>query len=120
MKQEDKDFSQIRKKNFKKFYTEIQKSDSLYNDEGCMYSAIPEEFYEAGFNKALEIVKQRINSSLFIDIVSEALHSVYFFGDVDLKKLNISEDKDDPKYYGYFKRRSKELRKDILKELLKI
>lgn len=116
---QQKDLSQIREKVFKKFYTEMQNSDSLYNDEGYMYSAIPEEFYDAGFNKALEIVKQRINSSLFIDIVSEALHSVYFFGDMDLKKLNISEDKNDPKYYGYFKKRSKELRKDILENLLK-
>lgn len=82
-----------------------------------MYSAVPKEFYEAGFSKALEIIKQRINSSLFIDIVSEALHGVYFFGDMDLKKLNINEDKDDPKYYSYFKRRPKELRKDILENL---
>ena len=55
---------------------------------------------------------------LFIDIVSEALHSAYFFGDMDLKKLNISDDKDDAKYYGYFKKRSKEFRKDILENLL--
>lgn len=112
--------SQIKEKEFKRFYSQMQDLDSLYDNEGHMYSAAPEKFYEAGFNKALEIVKQRINSSLFIDIVSETLHSVYFFGDMDLKKLNIGEDKDDAKYYGYFKRRSKELRKDILKELLKI
>ena len=112
--------SQIREKEFNCFYSQIQDSDSLCDNEGYMYSDVPEKFYEAGFNKALEIVKQKINSKLFIDIVSEALHSVYFFGDMDLKKLNISEDKDDPKYIGYFKRRSKELRKDILKELLKI
>lgn len=112
--------SQIKEKSFKRFYSQMQDLDSLYDNEGHMYSAVPEKFYEAGFNKALDIVKQRINSSLFIDIVSEALHSVYFFGDMDLKKLNISEDKDDAKYYGYFKRQAKELRKDILKELLKI
>ena len=114
-----KKLSQIIEKEFKHFYRQIQDSNSLYDNEGYMYSAVPEKFYEAGFNKALDIVKQRINSSLFIDIVSEALHSVYFFGDMDLKKLNISEDKDDPKYYGYFKRRSKELRKDILENLIK-
>ena len=115
-----KKLSQIREKSFKRFYSQMQDSDSLYDNEGYTYSAVPEEFYNAGFNKALEIVKQKINSSLFIDIVSEALHSVYFFSDMDLKKLNINEDKDDAKYYGYFKRQSKELRKDILKELLKI
>lgn len=114
-----KKLSQIIEKEFKHFYRQMQDSDSLYDNEGYMYSAVPEKFYEAGFNKALDIVKQRINSSLFINIVSEALHSVYFFGDMDLKKLNTSEDKDDPKYYGYFKRRSKDLRKDILENLIK-
>lgn len=114
-----KKLSQIREKEFKRFYSQMQDSDSLYDNEGHVYSAVPEKFYEAGFNKALDIVKQRINSSLFVDIVSEALHNIYFFGDMDLKKLNISEEKDDPKYYGYFKRKSKELRKDILENLIK-
>lgn len=113
-----KNLNDIRKLSFKNYYQYFLNSDSLYYNEGYMYNAVPEKFYEAGFNDALEIVKQRINSSLFIDIVSEALHSVYFFGDMDLKKLKISEDKDDPKYYGYFKRRSKELRKDIIENLL--
>lgn len=114
-----KDLNDIRKLTFKNYYQYFLNSDSLYDDEGYMYYTVPEKFYEAGFNDALEIIKQRINSSLFIDIVSEALHSVYFFGDMDLKKLNISEDKDDHKYYDYFKRRSKEVRKDILENLLK-
>lgn len=114
-----KKLSQIRKLSFKNYYQNFLNSDSLYDDEGYMYQAVPEKFYEAGFNDALEIIKQRINSSLFIDIVSEALHRVYMFGDMDLKKLNISEDKDDPKYYNYFKRWSKELRKDILENLIK-
>ena len=114
-----KDLNDIRKQEFKKYLEQEKHADGLYNNEGDMYSAVPQNFYDAGFNKALEIIRQRINSSLFIDIVSEALHNVYFFGDMDLKKLNISDDKDDPKYYGYFKRRSKELRKDILENLLK-
>lgn len=113
-----KNLDNLRDREFKKYSEQEKNADSLYDSEGYMYNAVPERFYEAGFNKAIEIIKQRINSSLFIDIVSEALHSVYFFGDMDFKKLNISEDKDDPKYYGYFKRRSKELRKDILENLL--
>lgn len=80
-----KDLNDIRKQEFKKCLEQEKHADGLYDNEGDMYSAVPQNFYDAGFNKALEIIKQRINSSLFIDIVSETLHSVYFFGDMDLK-----------------------------------
>lgn len=113
-----KNLDNLRDREFKKYFEQEKNTDGLYDREGYMYSAVPERFYEAGFRKAIEIIKQRMNSSLFIDIVSEALHSAYFFGGMDLKELNISENKDDPKYYDYFKRRSKELREDILEILL--